>query len=209
MASQQDFITLLERVRALEAQLGTLIQRGEVVSTSEEAGRNPALDVLSYAGSPDTKLERLQDYGFASRPLPGSEAAVLWVNGKRDVALVISVADRRYRLVLEEGDAALYDHRGQKVHLHDNGMDVKVIGNLEAEVTKAAIIDCPQTHLTGNLYVGGDLVVKGIGSGDGGPMQISGGITNTGGDIVSDSIVFDTHTHDEVQSGPDDTGGPK
>lgn len=209
MASQQEVLALQEKVRTLEAQLGAILQRGVVLSTTEASERNPEFSVQSYAGSPDTGLERIQDYGFGSRPLPGSEAAVLWLNGKRDVALVIGVADRRYRLVLEEGDVALYDHRGQNVHLHKDGVTANVVGDLNATVSGESFVDCSKTYFTGDVYVGGDFTVAGVGRGAVGSMQIENGITNTGGDIVSDGIVLDDHVHDGVQSGSNDTGGPK
>lgn len=208
MANQQDIINLQERVRALEAQLGTLLQRGEVLSTSEELGRNPAFDILSYANAPDTNLERIQDYGFASRPLPGAEAAVLWMNGKRDVALILSVADRRYRLLMEDGDAALYDSRGQKVHLTKNGVTANVVGDLSATVSGESFVECSKTFFTGDVYVGGDFTYAGIGRGALGPMQTEGGINNTGGDIVSDGISLEHHKTTLVQPGDGESGEP-
>ena len=143
-----EYTALLERVRLLEAQVATLAQRGEILATDEEAGRNPAYTVSAYAGANDTDLERLQDYGFASRPLPGSEAVTLWLNGKRDVALVIATADRRYRLTLNEGEVALYTDEDQKDGGHrialKRGQIVEMRGRiLDAEFTERIRLATP------------------------------------------------------------------
>lgn len=208
MVSHQELITLQEEVRTLKAQLGAILQRGVVHSTVEEDKRNPEFSIQSYADSPDTGLERIQDYGFGSRPLPGSEAALIWLNGKRDVALVISVADRRYRMVLEEGDVALYDHRGQKVHLHKDGVTANVVGDLNATVSGEAFVDCSKTFFTGDVYVGGNFTLAGVGRGAVGPMEIENGITNTGGDIVSDGISLEHHKTEGVEPGSGLSGEP-
>lgn len=154
-------------------------------------------------------LEHFQQYGFTSVPLAGAEAVALSVGGNRSHTVVINVDDRRYRLTgLADGEVALYDDRGQRVHLTRTGAVINVIGDLDAAVTGTTTLDCPQTNITGNVYVGGNLVVAGIGSGDGGPMQINGGLVNTEGNIVSDGVVLDTHVHTGVEPGTGETGGP-
>jgi len=112
--ANSDYLNLLERVRSLEALVGTLVQRGELVSTDEQDQSNPNYAVSAYAGVTDTEMERVQDYGFASRPLPGAETVTLWLNGRRDAALILAAGDRRYRLTLNEGEVALYTDEDQK-----------------------------------------------------------------------------------------------
>ena len=154
-------------------------------------------------------LERFQQYGFTSVPHSGAEAIALSVGGQRSHTVVINVDDRRYRLRgLKGGEVALYDDRGQYIHLTRSGADINILGALTGKVTGEASLDCPQTNLTGNLFVGGNLVVAGIGSGAGGPFQLSGGLVNSGGDIVSDGIVLDTHRHTGVNAGSNNSGGP-
>jgi len=74
-------------------------------------------------------VERFQNYGLTSHPLPGAEGVYLSVGGARDHGVVICVDDRRYRLRgLEEGEVAIYDDLGQKVHLTRAGMVVQGAG---------------------------------------------------------------------------------
>ena len=63
--------------------------------------------------------EYLQHYGLTSRPQPGAEM-VYQVQGNLVIAL--SSDDRRYRLRVEQGEVALYDDLGQKVHLSRGGI---------------------------------------------------------------------------------------
>lgn len=154
-------------------------------------------------------LERFQQYGFTSVPHAGAEAIALSLGGNRSHTVIINVDDRRYRLKgLEGGEVALYDDRGQRVHLTRSGATVSVLGVLTASVSEVANLTCPQTNITGNVFIDGNLVLSGTGSGNGGPIQIAGGLTNTGGDIVSDGINLDTHHHDGVVAGSEETGGP-
>lgn len=71
------------------------------------------------------------------------------------------------------------------------------------------------TTTTPTLTQNGDLVVNGgvswsgsASSIGGGPALFSGGIQNTDGDVVSDGISLETHTHSGVTTGGDNTGGP-
>lgn len=71
-----------------------------------------------------TDREYFQHYGFTSRPLPGAEGILLREGG---VIYMIASDDRRYRLALENGEVALYDDQGQKVHLKRN-KEIEVSG---------------------------------------------------------------------------------
>ena len=81
---------------------------------------------VQLEGLPDEILddvERLQNYGFSSRPHPGSEALFAAMGGQRQHPVVFVVDDRRHRIrELEEGEAAIYtsenrDDSPHRVHL--------------------------------------------------------------------------------------------
>jgi len=66
--------------------------------------------------------ERLQNYGFTSRPHEGAEAAVMFIDGDRAHPIVVAVDDRRHRPTgLADGEVATYNSFGAKVHLKDDG----------------------------------------------------------------------------------------
>lgn len=66
--------------------------------------------------------EYIQHYGFTSIPKEGAEI-VYNVDG--NVVIALASDDRRYRLSIQEGEVALYDDRGQAVHLTQDGIVIK------------------------------------------------------------------------------------
>ena len=78
---------------------------------------------FTASGRPDEMIESreyFQHYGFTSRPKSGAEGIVILMPGNY---YMIASDDRRYRLQIEEGEAALYDDLGQKVHLTRAGIE--------------------------------------------------------------------------------------
>lgn len=113
---------LLQLLEPVSRRIALLISRGVVRLSDDSSGGNQRLQVTVGANETREKLERVQNYGLASRPLSGSEAVVLFPNGSRDFGLVIAVDDRRYRLKpLEEGEVALYTDEGDKIHIQRGG----------------------------------------------------------------------------------------
>lgn len=79
-----------------------------------------------------TSREYFQHYAFTSRPLAGAEAIII-KEGNHFV--MIASDDRRYRIALEAGEAALYTDEGDIVHLkRDNNMEVTCGNKLKATV---------------------------------------------------------------------------
>ena len=77
------------------------------------------------------EAERFQQYGFTSVPLPGAEAVVVFVGGRRDHGLVVAVDDRRYRKKgLLPGEVALYNQGGLSIVLRTTGIEINAAGAL-------------------------------------------------------------------------------
>lgn len=96
------------------------------------------------------------------------------------------------------------------------GHDITIHGPATVTIkTQNCTVEAPETHITGNVTIGQNLMVKGnvtwagVGQGQGGPAKFSGGLANNGGDVVSDGISLEGHTHGGVESGPSATGGPR
>lgn len=67
-------------------------------------------------------IERFQEYGLTSVPLPGMEALVVFPAASRAHGVVVAIGDRLFRLQpLQPGEVALYDHLGKFVHLRADG----------------------------------------------------------------------------------------
>lgn len=108
-------------------------------------------------GSEFTKKELFQQYGFASRPLPGAEGILLFIGGA-DNAVVIATEDRRYRLTLEDGETAIYTDEGDKVHLKRNKeIHIKSGNKVTVEAANEVNVIAPVVNL--GTATGGKLVV--------------------------------------------------
>jgi phage baseplate assembly protein V len=91
-------------------------------------------------------LERFQNYGFTSVPQSGAEAAVVFVGGDRDHALVLAVDDRRYRLTgLQNGEVAMYTDQGDKIVIKRGG-DIEITGSSKVS------LNAPEVDLGGNTH---------------------------------------------------------
>ena len=86
-------------------------------------------------------VERFQNYGFTAHPRAGAEAIVVRVGGTASHGIVIAVDDRRYRLrSLKEGEVAIYDDRGQIVHLKREGILIKSPDLVRVEAPRVDVI---------------------------------------------------------------------
>jgi phage baseplate assembly protein V len=94
-----------------------------VVGVVNDAFKLQGVQVTLQAGRAPDDAEHFQHYGFTSVPHTGAEGIGLAVGGSTGHIVVINVDDRRYRLKnLRNGEVALYDDLGHKVHLTRNGI---------------------------------------------------------------------------------------
>ncbi len=98
--------------------------------------------------------ERLQEYGFTSRPHPGADAIMVSLGGNRTNTVVVAVDDRRYRMKLQNnGDVALYTSTGNHVVLGVDGtiyiegtdLYLNASGNLRLEGNTVNIVSWAST----------------------------------------------------------------
>lgn len=96
----------MRTIEAMQRQLLGLIGRAVVKSISA-ATKCQTVDVSLIAGEPKAGVEHLEPYGFTARANSGAEAVVLFPDGDRSHAVVVTVSDRRYRLKgLQTGEVA-------------------------------------------------------------------------------------------------------
>lgn len=159
--------------------LRLLVSRG-VLRLVDDSLKLQSVQVTMLGDQP-ANAERFQEYGYTSHPHPGAEAIVAAVGGARAHLVTLSVDDRRYRLVgLEQGEVAIYDDLGQKVHLTREGIVVDGVG------LPVNFINCPDVYMDGHLHVAGDVndhtstmqVIRDIYNGHNHPGD-SGGTTST------------------------------
>jgi phage baseplate assembly protein V len=158
--------------------VGNLVARGKVLAANS-ASKMQTLQVALLAGETKDTVEHFEPFGFTSKPLAGAEHVTLFLDGDRSHGVTVVVADRRYRLQgLEDGEAALHDAFGNKVHLKKDGT-LAIVASAKVQITS------PLVTISGNL-------------------QVAGFIT-AGGDVVGGGKSLVGHTH---PNGTPNTGAP-
>ncbi|MEM7308910.1 MAG: phage baseplate assembly protein V [Planctomycetota bacterium] len=98
-----------------------LVSRG-VVRLVDDSRRLQELQVETGAGDVEDRVERFGQYGLTSAPRPGAEALVVHVGASPDHPVALAVEDRSQRPTgLSPGEVMLYNDRGARVHLKDDG----------------------------------------------------------------------------------------
>lgn len=118
-----DISTIVDKLIApLRRRVRLMVSRAILSAVSDGAGIQ-LVQVKLLDGEVRDGVERFQDYGFTSVPVPGAEGVMVCVSGDRDHGIVIKIDDRRARMKgLQPADVAVYDNRGQFIHLHQDGI---------------------------------------------------------------------------------------
>lgn len=160
---------LRDTIAPLGRKLRRLIKRSLLRRVSYN-GQMRLLQILGEGGQVLDGIEHLEPFGFTSHPLSGAEPIALALNGNGSHTIVILVNDQRYRLVLEEGEAAIYNHHGDKVHIKkDRSISVQAALKVELET--------PLVHCTGDLTAAGKITGQTVTNTAGTTL---GGHTHTG-----------------------------
>lgn len=160
----------------LRRRVALMIGRG-VVRLVNDSLKLQGLQVSLLAGETHDDVERFQEYGFSSHPHPGAEAVLVFAGGNRSHGLVIAVDDRRYRLKgLAEGEVALFDDLGTKLHLKRGGI-------IEATASTQITVTAPLAYFSGQIQAAGHIT-----------DNVAAG---TGRSMASMRSTYNGHTHPE------------
>ncbi len=193
---------ILQRIKAL-------LGRGTLIRT-DDAPKMRTVQSEFLKGDVRDGLEHFEPYGWTSRAKPGAECLGGFFNGDRSHGVIIVTADRRYRLHIEEGEVAVFDDQGQKVHLKRDGIEVvtgkdltaTVGGNVKETVSGSVELKAASVKIDAPVEITKTLKVDGLITGQGGMMvsggsgaSVTGSMTVTSGDVVADGISLKNHTH--------------
>jgi phage baseplate assembly protein V len=99
-----------------------LIVARAVVTLVKDSTGIQTCQLAILAGEIRDDVERLQEFGFSSVPLPGAEAVVVFAGGNRDHGIIVGVEDRKYRPTgMAAGEVQLYSAFGAKIYLKADG----------------------------------------------------------------------------------------
>lgn len=144
MDSMKDLLTAVSRAFAdLRRRLNFIVQRGVVTKVVELDGIQRV--ELDFGDGRKVLGHRLQEYGFTSYPKTGAQAVVLNVGGMAGNPLCIVAEDGRFRILVEEGEVAMYNDDGTFVKITKDGKvrinsDLIVGGKITAEDVEADTI---------------------------------------------------------------------
>lgn len=142
----------IEKMTAGIKQRGLLMVGRCIMRAISDTKAVQLVQIQVLADETQDDVERIQQYGFTSVPLPGAEGVAVFVGGNRDHGLVIACEDRRYRIKgLEGGEVALYDDQGQFVHFKRDGL-------LHMKANIKVLIEVPDMELAGDLKVNGQII---------------------------------------------------
>lgn len=146
----------------LRRRMAHLVTRA-VVSLVNDAAKMQALQVNLLADETLDDVEHWQPYGFSAHPQAGAEALVLAVGGHRAHSVVVSCADRRYRITaMEAGEVAIYTDEQDKIHFKRGRIVEIETHTLNIKAATAVNFDTPVITHTGRIVSDGDHIAGGV-----------------------------------------------
>ncbi|MFT9046180.1 phage baseplate assembly protein [Acetobacter orientalis] len=145
---------LTRTARRLAMALGV----GRTTANTNETSSTATVQVLLPGGELLGEVPLIQQVGFHSRPLPGSDVVVQSQAGDRQRSVAVATGDQRaYPKDLQPGDACLYHAKtGARVWLKaDGSIAVSTLGPLHFSAIEA-VFDCPIT-CTKDIAATGDV----------------------------------------------------
>ena len=109
MLSAKEMLRIFDPLlRPIRQRILGIVALGNIESVKDDSGVQLAkISVLKDETRED--VERFQNVGFTSHPVPGAEAIVIAAGGNRDHSIIIATDDRNFRVRdLPEGGAAMY-----------------------------------------------------------------------------------------------------
>jgi phage baseplate assembly protein V len=131
-------------IAALRRRVMLMVSRA-VVKLADDRKSLQQLQLALLPGELRDAVERFQEYGFTSVPLPGAQGILLCVSGNRDHPVAVAVDDRRYRKAdLQLGEVAVYDHAGNFIHFRNDGV-------IHIRAAVKLLVETPLMEVTGDI----------------------------------------------------------
>lgn len=145
-----------EAVRGVKTRVQNMILRAAVTAIDNSL-KTQRINVAYFENNTDGDIEHLQPYGFYSVPLEGAEALLLALAGNKGHSVAICVHDKDRRPKDgAPGDAGIFDSRGNRVKLTENGTTI------ESSLTRIGGDDSDKAVLLDSFAATLELVLKGL-----------------------------------------------
>lgn len=199
--SMKNFTRLLQPIKK---KIFLLLGRA-ILTAVNNAESTQKIQCTVLADETITDIERFQEYGFESYPVPGtSEALIAFINGNRDLGIAICVHDRGNRPTdLTAGDVRMYDVNGNKITHTSTGTEIEdKNGNKITLDSSGIVIEDSNSNkiemISGNMNITGSKITL-----LGGTEAFVNGTTLDTWLTTTLLTVFNTHIHiDSVTAAP-------
>jgi phage baseplate assembly protein V len=114
-----------------------------VLDAIDDSGGIQSAKLSLFADEVRDGVERMQEFGFTSRPVPGCEGVTIFPTGDRSHGIVIATDDRRHRPTgLNEGESRQYNAFNEYIYLRDDGT-LAISAGTKVHVTAPEVVaDC-------------------------------------------------------------------
>lgn len=120
-----------------------------------------------------------------------------------DGMLVASVSNQAPEVWIElKQDKTIIIHAPQGVTIETDETVTVNAQKLEVNASQQVDLNTPLVNVAGRILQAGSM-------GSGGPSEFHGGLSNTGGQVTSNGVTLETHTHTGVEPGSGNTGRPQ
>lgn len=130
---------VLNPLQKLTNKIRRLFQRAQVRRVSYQ-DKVRYLQMIGEGGQPLSDIEHLEPFGFTSHPLPGAESIALAFNGNGSHAVALMVGDKRFAVQITEGECAIYNQHGDKVHIK-NDRSISVDAAIKVQLN-TPLVEC-------------------------------------------------------------------
>ncbi|GCE81848.1 phage baseplate assembly protein domain-containing protein [Komagataeibacter oboediens] len=145
-------MTVLRTARRVMMALGI----GRQTANTNETPNTPTVQAALAAGEMKADLPIMQEYGLASRPVPGSDLVIAFIGGDRTRGVVIATGDQRGRPKdLQPGEVCLFHpSTGSRVWLKADGSIALDPANNK--------VTTPGDFTAGGTITGNEVIAHGI-----------------------------------------------
>lgn len=123
-----------------------------VLTAVLDTGKRQFINMQALNTELKDNVQRVQQYGTTSNPLPGAEIVFVCIGGNRDHPIVISTDDPRYRLNnLQPGEVAVYQANGDSIILKNGNNVIINTQTLTVNATTKVQMNTPILECTGDI----------------------------------------------------------
>ncbi|GAN90959.1 bacteriophage related protein [Gluconobacter frateurii M-2] len=146
---------MLDVIPRLARRVAMGLGLGRQLADTNESGGTPTIQVVLPGGEIRSDVPLLQQYGFRSRPVPGSDMLAVFQAGDRSRGVVVATGDQRGRPTdLQPGEVCVYHPKtGSRILLNKSG-------GVEISASDGNITLNGDAVISGNLEVYGNAIVE-------------------------------------------------